>query len=129
SIAPSARSLMHAAAARLLAAEGMTPDRVAAHLLKAEPAADKWVVRALADAAAEATSRGAPEQAAIYLGRAMAEPPAVDRRAEVLYELGSAELLARDPVAVDHLAYALALTAGPERRAKIALLLGRAAVS
>jgi DNA-binding CsgD family transcriptional regulator len=128
-IAPGVRSLMHAAAARLLAAEGSAADRVAAHLLKAEPAADTWVVEALGDAAAEATARGAPELAAIYLRRALAEPPAVERRGEVLYELGSAELLAREPVAVDHLADALAATADRDRRARIALLLGRAAVT
>jgi ATP/maltotriose-dependent transcriptional regulator MalT len=128
-IAPGERSLMHAAAARLLAAEGTTPDRVAAHLLKAEPAADPWVVRALADAATEATARGAPEQAAAYLRRALTEPSAAESRGQVLYELGSAELLAREPVAVDHLADALAATADPDRRARIALLLGRAAVS
>lgn len=128
-IAPGARSLMHAAAARRFAAEGTTPDRVAAHLLKAEPTGDTWVVQALADAAVEATARGAPELAAIYLRRALAEPPAVERRGEMLYELGSVELLARDRVAVDHLADALAATADPDRRAMIALLLGRAAVS
>jgi DNA-binding CsgD family transcriptional regulator len=128
-IAPGERSLMHAAAARLLAAEGMDPDRVATHLLKAEPAGDPWVVQALADAAAKATARGAPEQAAIYLRRALAEPPATERRGQVLYELGLAELLAREPVAVDHLADALAATADPDRRARIALFLGRAAVS
>jgi DNA-binding CsgD family transcriptional regulator len=128
-IAPGARSLMHAAAARRLAAEGTTPDRVAAHLLKAEPTGDPWVVDALADAGVEATARGAPELAAIYLSRALAEPPTAERRGEVLYELGSAELLAREGVAVDHLADALAATTDPGRRARIALLLGRAAVS
>ena len=128
-IAPGARSLMHAAAARLLAAEGTTSDRVAAHLLKAEPAGDPWVVQALRDAAAEATTRGAPEQAAIYMCRALAEPPTADRRGEVLYELGNVELLARERAAVDHLADALAATTDPARRAGIALLLGRAAVS
>jgi DNA-binding CsgD family transcriptional regulator len=128
-IAPGARSLLHAAAARLLAAEGTTLDLVAAHLLKAEPARDPWVVQALGAAATEATARGAPEQAAFYLRRALAEPPTADRRGEVLYELGSAELLAREPAAVDHLGDALAATADPDLRARIALLLGRAAVS
>ncbi|HEU4977626.1 MAG TPA: AAA family ATPase [Solirubrobacteraceae bacterium] len=129
SIAPGARSLMHAAAARRLADEATAPDRVAAHLLKAERTGDPWVVQALADAAVEATARGSPDLAATYLRRALAEPPAVDRRVAVLHELGSVELLARDPVAVDHLAAALAETADADRRAALALLLGRAAVS
>ena len=128
-IPPSERSLMHAAAARLLAAEGTSPDHVATHLLKAEPAGDPLVVQRLVDAAAEASARGAPELAAIYLRRALDEPPAVSRRADVLFELGSSELLAREQPAVDHLAEALAATADPDRRADTALLLGRAAMS
>jgi hypothetical protein len=129
SIAPGSRALMHATAARELAAEGTAPDRVAAHLLKAEPTADPWVVQALEDAAAEATARGAPELAAAYLRRALIEPPAVERRGAVLHELGAAEMVAREDAAVEHLADALAATPDPDLRAKIALLLGRAAVS
>jgi DNA-binding CsgD family transcriptional regulator len=128
SIAPGSRALMHATAARELAAEGTAPDRIAAHLLKAEPTADPWVVQALADAAAEATARGAPELAATYLRRALIEPPAVEERGAVLHQLGSVEMLAREHAAVEHLADALAAATDPELRAKIALLLGRAAV-
>ncbi len=128
-IPPGRRSLMHGAAARLFAAEGASADHVALHLLNAEPAGERWVVEALRAAAAEASVRGAPEQAAAYLRRALSEPPAVSYRGAVLQQLGAAELLTRDPVTTDHLAQALDATDDPEGRAAIALLLGRAAVS
>ncbi len=47
----------------------------------------------------------------------------------MLHQLGSAELLAREPDAADHLAQALNVTRDRGTRAGIALLLGRAAVS
>jgi DNA-binding CsgD family transcriptional regulator len=128
-IPPGRRSLAHSAAARLLAADGASPDRVALHLLSAEPAGEQWVVEALCTAAAAASVRGAPDQAAGYLRRALTEPPAAGERAVVLHQLGAAELLARDPAATDHLAQALDATEDPGARGGIALLLGRAAVS
>ena len=128
-IPPGRRSAMHRAAARLLAAEGASPDHVALHLINAEPAGEPWVVEALQAAAAEANARGAPEQAAGYLRRALSEPPAPSERSAVLHQLGAAELLTRDPVATDHLAQALDATDDPEVRGRLALLLGRAAVS
>jgi DNA-binding CsgD family transcriptional regulator len=128
-IPPGRRSLMHAAAARMLAADAASPDRVALHLLNAEPAGERWVVEALRAAAAAASVRGAPEQAAGYLRRALREPPAAGERAVVLHQLGAAELLARDPAATDHLVQALEATDDPGARGGIALLLGRAAIS
>lgn len=128
-IPPGRRSLTHLAAARLLAAEGASPDRVAVHLLNAEAAGETWVVEALREAAAAASARGAPEVAAGYLRRALVEPPAAGERALVLHDLGAVELLARDPAATDHLAQALHATKDRETRGRIALLLGRAAVS
>ena len=128
-IPPGRRSLMHGTAARLLAAEGASPDHVALHLLNAEPAGERWVVEVLQAAAAEASVRGAPEQAAGYLRRALNEPPPYSDRSAVLHQLGEAELLTRDPVSTDHLAQALDATDDPVARGRIALLLGRAAVS
>lgn len=128
-IAPGKRSMMHRASARILAADKRSPDRVALHLLNAEPAGERWVVDALLEAAAAASAGGAPDVAAGYLRRALNEPPAEGERAEVLTQLGAAELLARDPAATDHLAQALKSTDDSEARAEIALLLGRAAVS
>jgi ATP/maltotriose-dependent transcriptional regulator MalT len=128
-IGPGERSLMHKAAARLLAADEAGADRVGLHLLDAEPAGERWVVDRLRAAARAASGAGAPEQAAGYLHRALLEPPAASERAGVLRELGAAELLARDPAATDHLARALEATDDPGPRGEIALLLGRAAVS
>ncbi len=85
----------HARAAHLLAGEGSSPDAVAAHLLRAEPAGDLAAVAALRRAAAAAFDRGAPEAAVSYLRRALAEPPEAAARAEVLLELGKAEISAR----------------------------------
>ena len=67
------RGLRHAEAARLLAAEGADPDVVCAHLLVCEPAGSLEVVDRLREAAARAMRRGAPESAAAYLRRALAE--------------------------------------------------------
>ena len=120
---------MHRAAARLLAADVASPDRVALHLINAEPAGEQWVVEALQAAAVAASVRGAPEQAAGYLHRALQEPPTAEGRGRLLHELGAAELLARDPAATDHLAQALDSTEDPGARGEIALLIGRAAVS
>ena len=65
----------HARAARLLAERGAPPGVVAAHLLAAPPAGDAWVAEALREAARDARAQGAPELAATYLRRALAEPP------------------------------------------------------
>ena len=128
-IPPGRRSAIHRAAARLLAADATSPDRVALHLINAEPAGEGWVVDALRAAAVAASLRGAPEQAAGYLDRALNEPPPPEARGGLLYDLGAAELLARDSAATDHLAQALVATGDPGERGEIALLLGRAAVS
>jgi DNA-binding CsgD family transcriptional regulator len=128
-IPPGRRSLLHRAAAHLLAADAASPDLSAVHLLIAEPVGEQWVVDLLRVAASAASARGAPGQAADYLRRALTEPPDPEARAGLLYELGAAELLARDRAATDHLAQALNVTRDLEARGRIALLLGRAAVS
>jgi len=128
-IPPGRRSAMHRAAAKLLAADAASPDRVALHLINAEPAGEQWIIEALRLAAVSARAKGAPEQAAGYLRRALEEPPPPKMRSGFLYELGAAELLARDSAATDHLAQALDETDDPGARGQIALLLGRAAVS
>jgi DNA-binding CsgD family transcriptional regulator/tetratricopeptide (TPR) repeat protein len=128
-IPPGRRSVMHRAAARLLADEGASPDRIGLHLLNAEPAGEQWVVEALREAATAASVSGAPEQAAGYLRRALREPADDDERAGLLHQLGAAELLARDQAATDHLSAALDAAEDPRARGEIALLLGRAAVS
>ena len=123
---PSRRAELHSTAARMLAREGAAPEAVAAHLMAAEPYAEAWAVEALRAAARRALSQGAPEIAAAYLRRALAEPPAATERLAVLVELGDAE--ARLPTPGHHgaLREALGLVTDPEQRAEIALKLGLA---
>ncbi|HEY3035762.1 MAG TPA: AAA family ATPase, partial [Streptosporangiaceae bacterium] len=114
------RGLRHAAAARLLAAEGADPDAVCAHLLVCEPAGSPEVVDQLRVAAARAVGRGAPESATAYLRRALAETADVSLRAALLHELGLAEKVLADPAAVQHLRESLELASDPVQRAAVA---------
>lgn len=121
------RAIAHQTAARLLAAEGALPERVASHLLLAEAAGDPQVVEVLRAAADAALRRAAPEAAVTYLRRALAEPPQSTQRIAVLCDLGSAQAMIGDSGASDHLRGALELTQEPVPRARIALdLAGRA---
>jgi DNA-binding CsgD family transcriptional regulator len=114
------RGLRHAEAARLLAAEGADPDVVCAHLLVCEPTGSPEVVDRLRVAAARAVGRGAPESAAAYLRRALAETADVSLRATLLHELGLAEKVLADPAAVEHLRESLELASDPVQRADVA---------
>jgi DNA-binding CsgD family transcriptional regulator len=106
-LAPGARRLAHRRAATLVARTG-SRSRVAAHLLACGPAGERWVVERLRMAADEALDRGAPEVAAGYLRRALAEPPDPRERSILLLILGTAEWRARQPEAIAHLEQALA---------------------
>jgi DNA-binding CsgD family transcriptional regulator len=85
------RAQGHRHAAQLFAEEPGTQERVAQHLLASEPAADAWVVEQLVEAARSAARHGAPESAAAFLRRALAEPALPDARSGLLLELGVAE--------------------------------------
>ncbi len=85
------RAQGHRRAARLLADQPDAYERVAQHLLASEPAADGWVVEQLLEAARAAARHGAPESAAVFLRRALAEPPIPGDRGRLLLELGMAE--------------------------------------
>ena len=84
------RGRLHAHAARLLGDEGAEPEEIALHLLHTEPHGEPQVVATLVAAAGSATARGAPESAAGFLRRALAEPPNRLVRADVTAELGLA---------------------------------------
>jgi|HubBroStandDraft_6_1064221.scaffolds.fasta_scaffold00638_13 DNA-binding CsgD family transcriptional regulator len=102
SIPLGARRLAHRRAASVLdRAEGA--DSVAAHLLMTGPAGDPWVTQRLSDAARFAREHGAPEVAASYLRRALAEPPAETERPGLLLRLGEAEWYTGQPDAITHL--------------------------
>ena len=128
-LAPAARADAHSRAARLMAERGAPSARVAAHVLVAEPAHDLWVVEVLRGAAREASVAGSPGSAASYLERALAETPPREVRAELLLELGEAELQAGLPGAARHMREALDVHPDPRRRAEISLTLGRALFS
>ena len=94
------RSALHARAAELLSARGARPDAVAGHLLATEPRGRRWVVEQLADAAGRALARGAPDEAAARLRRALAEPPPSGEQLALVLELARAESLLGRPDAV-----------------------------
>jgi DNA-binding CsgD family transcriptional regulator len=120
-MAAGARRVAHRRAAELIdrdsAGQGSVA-RVAAHLLACGPAADRWVVQRLGDAAREALDRGAPEIAATYVRRALTEPPGEAERAALLLSLGIAEGRAGQPEAIAHLEQAL-VAAGSDHRVLI----------
>jgi DNA-binding CsgD family transcriptional regulator/tetratricopeptide (TPR) repeat protein len=97
------REALHAAAAELLVAAGAAPTRVATHLLAGGPSGNPATVKALRTAAREAMAQGAPDAAATYLARALAEPPADAERTGVILELGLALARARPAESVPHL--------------------------
>jgi DNA-binding CsgD family transcriptional regulator len=105
-LALGARRLAHRRAAAILDRAGAA-DRVAVHLLAAGPAGDPWVVERLSAAAENAHERGAPEVAASYLRRALAEPPVETERPALLLRLASAEWYTGQPTAIAHLEEAL----------------------
>jgi DNA-binding CsgD family transcriptional regulator len=112
-IGPHERAEAHARAASILAARGASEERVAAQIAEAEPAGDPKRVTLLRRVASDALARGAPAAAAAWLGRALAEPPPPESRAEVLLDLGFAELRLAAPGAADHLMEAVELSREP----------------
>jgi DNA-binding CsgD family transcriptional regulator len=112
SIPAGRRAAGHRQASRLLASDGADTRHVAAHLLKAPPAADQWAVQALHRAAAAEVR---PEARIDYLRRALSESPKAD--AVVLLALGQAESLVYDAAAISHLGQALREGGDPGLRA------------
>jgi DNA-binding CsgD family transcriptional regulator len=128
-MAPVQRAALHRRAAQLLEVRGAS-ENAAVHLLQVDPRGDPHAVKALCDAGAAAAANGAPEAAATFLRRALAEPPEPGAsRASVLAGLGAAEALARVDGFDDHLRRAIGETTDVEQRAELALSLGRALTS
>jgi DNA-binding CsgD family transcriptional regulator len=120
------RAALHRRTAEILRDEGVAAERVAAHLLPSAGSGEGWVVRVLCAAASRALRDGAPESAASYLRRALAEPPAAAARPSVLRWLGLSEAATDLPSAVARLEEALDAGGADHERAHTLLDLGRA---
>jgi DNA-binding NarL/FixJ family response regulator len=108
-IGPALQGAEHGRAARMLADEGASPERVAAQLLRCPPADDPWAFKQLATAAELVGASGAFEAQATYLRRALAEPPPPPERVATLLALAGAEANGVNPsTAIPHLREALA---------------------
>ena len=81
------------------------------------------MVDTLTRAARVAAGRGAADSAVAYLRRALDEPPSVDRRADVLVELGVAEAFVDGYASVEHLLAGYEELTDPGARAEIAVAL------
>lgn len=86
-----------------LVARGAPVEQAAAYLLETIPESDPDVVETLRRAARRLSAQGAAASAVDYLRRALAEPPSDDVRADVLHELGMAELDTGAPTAIQRL--------------------------
>jgi DNA-binding CsgD family transcriptional regulator len=122
----SERAHDHGRAARILAEQPGTNERVAKHLLASEPAADAWVVDRLRQAARAAICHGAPESASVFLRRVLEEPPPQADRSLLLLELGVAEASAGLDGWPEHLQGAVDAAPNPEAAARAARVLARA---
>ncbi|GFJ96002.1 BTAD domain-containing putative transcriptional regulator [Phytohabitans rumicis] len=125
---PGERQMHHDRAARALDAVGASAEQVGAQLLHVPHRGDPWVVRVLGRAAARAGDRGAADAAATYLTRALAEPPAPDRRPLVLLELGRVQASRDGQAALRHLREAYETLPDRAARIRAALMLARTLV-
>jgi DNA-binding CsgD family transcriptional regulator len=121
-----ARELEHTRAAELLQRGGATAEQIAAHLLFIARCGSGWAADVLVDAARSGAHKGAAETSVALLTRALAEPLDGERRAQVLFELGHAELHTQAFSALPHLREAYETLADPRQRAETATSLSRA---
>jgi DNA-binding CsgD family transcriptional regulator len=125
-LSSSQRAQGHRRAAELLAEQQGADARVAEHLLVSEPARDRWVVERLVAAAREARKEGAPESEALFLRRALAEPPPPGDRPALLVDLGIAEASAGLAGWHEHLQQAVVAASDTAASAEAALVLAHA---
>ncbi len=119
------RALAHERAARLLRDRSAAPGAIATQLTHAPARGAAWVVDVLVEAARAAQRAGAAESATAYLTRALAEPPAAERRAAVLLALANAEKGHNLADSNAHLAAAIELLSEPLPRGLATLQLAR----
>ncbi|MDQ2588434.1 helix-turn-helix transcriptional regulator [Saccharothrix yanglingensis] len=118
SLEPADEEGLHVAAAKVLHRAGRPAEEVAAHLLAVPSFQDVWVVDSLRDAARAAVHRGARDQAARVLRRALFDTPVqTAQRGELLVELAEVESAATPVAATRHLLEALPLLRSATARA------------
>jgi DNA-binding CsgD family transcriptional regulator len=115
----------HTRAARMLAEQPGKQEQVAEHLVASEPAGDPWVVERLVEAARVAERKGAPDSAAVFLRRALAEPP-LRQQPALLLELGMVEVNGGLTGWLEHLQRAADTAQNAPAAAEAALVLARA---
>ena len=125
-LSSSERAQGHRRAAELLAEQAGADARVAEHLLVSEPAGDHWVVERLIAAARAARKQGAPDSEAVFLRRALAEPPPPGDRSALLLGLGMAEASAGLAGWPEHLQQAVDTAPDAEAAAEAAMVLAHA---
>jgi DNA-binding CsgD family transcriptional regulator len=103
---PTRRGLLHASAARLLAAEGNAAESVCNHLLKTEPAGDPTTARIVEGCGRAALAEGNYQRARECFLRSLGEPPQDERVIDVLLALTSAELQLKSDDALRHVVHA-----------------------
>jgi DNA-binding CsgD family transcriptional regulator len=119
------RSLAHAAAADLLRERGQSASAIAAHLVLAPPQGNAASCDVLEEAARASLRAGAPADAVAFLRRALAEPPAEDRRAALTAVLARTMILVDGPAAELDLREALRITDDPATRVSLLVDLAR----
>lgn len=123
---PATLRRQHALAAKLLREEGGAATEITSHILRGERTGEEWVVDALREAGEDALQRGDGTTATRLINRALEESRRRDDPA-LLLALGKAELVAREPDAVERLEAARAAAREPLQRvtASAALAHGR----
>jgi DNA-binding CsgD family transcriptional regulator len=123
-IPESQRHRAHAAAADVLELQGAATEQVASQLRVLPPAGSSRVAATLLAAATQALQRAAPDEAIVWLVRALEEQASEPAQAELLEPLATAQTLTRDPAAIATLRQAYELVSDPRRRGEIAGSLG-----
>ncbi|MCD9899105.1 DUF2791 family P-loop domain-containing protein [Streptomyces sp. MT29] len=123
-MSPQDRGSAHRRSARTLQAAGASPREVAEHLVRTDPVGDTWTVSVLHSASSGAMKEGEPNAAIRYLRHALAETLCEEREVATLARLGSAELRAHDPSAIERLREAKTRVGEPEGRRSVRIELG-----
>ncbi len=120
------RARLHAEAVQILAKHGATNLELCTHLLQTEPANDPSRAEALWRAGRVAMDDADAQTALRFFARALAEPPAAERRADVLLDLALAEAGEGLASTLDHFRQAVHLgVPDVERLARTSVILLR----